>query len=139
MLSLSLSDCLAVAGDSGKQKTANQQVSASQEVKSWFETASHIVNRGTDRVQWWKQYGEQWPRLQKLALILLHVPITAAPSERNWSSAEHISGDRRSNMAADTMEATLLVSSNVGTRAKMTGKGVFECMEPQKSPKKKKK
>jgi len=130
---------LTVAGYSGKQKTTNQQVTASQEAKSWFETASHSVQRDTDRVQWWKQYGEQWPRLQKLALILLPVPITAAPSERNWSSAEYISGDRRSNMAADTMEATLLVSSNVGTRAKMTGKGVFECMEPQKPQKRKKK
>ena len=102
------------------------------EVQNWFKSKTQGVDPDTDRMTWWEDNGATFPRLRKLARIILPVPISAAPSERNWSSAEYVSSGRRSSTSADTMEATLLVSSNVQTRAKLSDQGLFDCMKPRK-------
>ena len=116
-------------------KQAGQAVSLDQEVQSWMAEKTQNFDVEGDRVVFWRERGSQWPRLQKLAERILPVPISAAESERTWSSAGFISGVRRSNMSPEVMEATLLVSTNTATQAKLRNVDAFGAMTFKKSKK----
>lgn len=109
-------------------KMASQKSDADKEIRNWFDFKTQGTRLDVDRVQWWQQHGHDFPRLQKLARILLPVPASAAASERNWSSAGYLSHGVRSRISPKTLEASLLVSSNAKKRAQMMGVGLFEGM-----------
>ena len=82
-----------------------------------------------DPLDYWAKDGHQFPRLQQLVLIILPTPISGAASERNWSSADVLSGKRRAQVNADTLEHGLMLAKNTPTQAKILDVPLFDAMK----------
>lgn len=77
---------------------------------------------------YWRQYGHRWPRLAKLAQIILCVLRSSAASERNWSSGDIVSGGRRSNASPATVETSIMLAKNTPLQAKLMETSLFDAM-----------
>ena len=55
-----------------------------------------------DPLEWWKKRSGVFPKLSEMALRLLSVPATSAPSERIFSMAKQIITDKRNRLDPST-------------------------------------
>jgi hAT family C-terminal dimerisation region len=69
------------------------------------------MDADTDILQWWKQNTKLFSNLSKMAQELLAIPGTAVPSERVNSEAREMLPYTRNRLAAEKIEATLVLKS----------------------------
>lgn len=62
-----------------------------------------------DLIKWWRERGNLFPLLSKLALWIHSIPASSIPSERKFSSAGSIICEKRSNLKPDSIENILLL------------------------------
>lgn len=67
------------------------------------------VEMGDSLLEFWKSKTTQWPRLVKVAQMILAIPATETSSERVFSIAGRTMEDRRSQLNADTIDDLLFV------------------------------
>ena len=65
-----------------------------------------------DLLKWWESEKETFPRLSKLALCLLAVPATSAPSERVFSTAGLTISSKRSQLSPSNVNKIIVVHDN---------------------------
>jgi hypothetical protein len=61
----------------------------------------------------WREKGNQWPNLRKLARKFLAVPATSVPSEQIFSLAGRILTDRRSMLSGKMLEMSVVCKKNM--------------------------
>lgn len=66
-----------------------------------------------DRVStWWRENSTLFPRVAKLARVILSIPATSAEPERRFSAAGNVLRERRCSMSPLTMTKTLFIHDN---------------------------
>jgi hypothetical protein len=71
------------------------------------------VSDDQDALLWWRENANRFPVLARIARRFLCVPATSAPSERVWSAAGEIVGDRRSRLTDASAEALIFCHENI--------------------------
>ena len=64
---------------------------------------------GDNLLEFWKGKASQWPRLAKVAKMIMAIPATETSSERVFSIAWRTLEERRSRLHADTVDDLMLV------------------------------
>lgn len=64
-------------------------------------------------VSWWDKYGNDVPRLQKLAIRILSQDCTAVACERNWSMFSLVHTKRRNRLSTAQLERLVFVQANL--------------------------
>ncbi|KAI3410437.1 hypothetical protein GPALN_004539 [Globodera pallida] len=68
----------------------------------------------TDIFSWWKQNGAQFPALDKIARVVHSIPATSVSSERLFSKAGLIYGNKlRNRLSGELVEKILVVKANM--------------------------
>ncbi|XP_055340557.1 uncharacterized protein LOC129589732 [Paramacrobiotus metropolitanus] len=80
---------------------------AIDEVEEYLNTAT-VHDLGI--MDYWK-IAKKYPRLQKLAMDLLGIPVTSVQSERENSRAKHLITDKRNRLSTSSVQATLCLKS----------------------------
>lgn len=81
-----------------------------QEVDKYKTLDINPVNY--EPLDWWKANDKAFPNLAKLAKIILAIPATSAPSERNFSYAGILITNKRSQLSPTKVEKILFVHDN---------------------------
>ncbi|XP_059305025.1 uncharacterized protein LOC132056725 [Lycium ferocissimum] len=71
--------------------------------------------RARDRlspVEWWMQYGNHVPALQKFAIKVLSLTCSASGCERNWSVYEHIHSKKRNRLELKRLNDLVYIKYN---------------------------
>lgn len=66
----------------------------------------------SDALDWWKINHTSFPRLSKLARIILSIPATSAPSERAFSAAGNLITAKRSQIDPLRVKQILFIHDN---------------------------
>ena len=53
---------------------------------------------------WWEMYGGQTPELQRVAILVLSVSVTASACQRNWSAYGYVQSYARNSLKPKTAE-----------------------------------
>ena len=98
-----------------KRKKAEQQLTsedANENELTLYLTAG-IISRKEDPMVWWKDNRGQFPTLAKLAREYLAVPAMSTPSERIFSAAGYISGQRRCRLSGEHVNHLVFLNKNM--------------------------
>lgn len=79
------------------------------EVKEYL--LAPLVDERTDILVFWKTNRSNWPVLSRMAMYMLAIPASAAPSERIFSSGSRVMSDYRSSMTSQNFEAQICLKS----------------------------
>lgn len=83
--------------------------SGEDEVRRYFDTPREIKERNV--IDFWRGASTTYPKMQKLARILLCVQATSVPSERAFSFAGLMDHPRKANLSDDSFRASILLNS----------------------------
>ena len=67
------------------------------------------VESGEDILEFWKGKEGQWPRLAMVDRMVLAIPATETSSERVFSTAGRVLGDRRTRLNVETVDDLMFV------------------------------
>ncbi|XP_031121045.1 uncharacterized protein LOC116024293 [Ipomoea triloba] len=73
--------------------------------------AKSIVHKRTP-VEWWTQYGDGTPELQKFAVKVLGLTCSSSGCERNWSEFNQVHTKRRNRLTTTRMNALVYILYN---------------------------
>lgn len=79
------------------------------EVKEYL--LAPLVDERTDILVFWRSNRSNWPVLSRMAMCMLAIPASAAPSERVFSSGSRVMSDYRSSMTNQNFEAQICLKS----------------------------
>ena len=65
-----------------------------------------------DLLNYWNQHSEQFPRLSKVAIIILSIPTSSAGIERVFSLAKELMGNKQLRMNKELIETRMLILGN---------------------------
>lgn len=80
-------------------------------VKQYLE--SSLINRNEDPLNYWREHAKIFPRLYTLAKKYLAIPATSVPSERLFSKAGYVLGDRRNRMDSQKLDQIMFLNGNI--------------------------
>ena len=63
-------------------------------------------------INYWNQHSEQFPRLSKVAIIILSIPTSSAGIERVFSLAKELMGNKQLRMNKELIETRMLILGN---------------------------
>nr|GMC97715.1 HAT, C-terminal dimerization domain containing protein [Ipomoea batatas] len=92
---------------------ANLQCSAFHSREGFFglAQAKNTVYKRTP-VEWWTQYGDEIPELQKFAVKVLGLTCSSSGCERNWSAFNQVHTKRRNRLTTTRMNALVYILYN---------------------------
>ncbi len=66
----------------------------------------------SDPLVWWRAHVEKFPHVWLLALVVLAIPATSAPSEHVFSVAANIVNKKRVRLKTDNVDILVFLKSN---------------------------
>nr|GMD37640.1 uncharacterized protein LOC109157329 [Ipomoea batatas] len=92
---------------------ADLQCSAFHSREGFFglAQAKNTVHKLTP-VEWWTQYGDDTPELQKFAIKVLGLTCSSSGCERNWSAFNQVHTKRRNRLTTTRMNALVYILYN---------------------------
>nr|GMC95500.1 HAT, C-terminal dimerization domain containing protein [Ipomoea batatas] len=92
---------------------ANLQCNAFHSREGFFglAQAKNTVYKRTP-VEWWTQYGDEIPELQKFAVKVLGLTCSSSGCERNWSAFNQVHTKRRNRLTTTRMNALVYILYN---------------------------
>ena len=91
------------------------------EIKAELEnylTTTPIADNG-DILRYWKNQALNYPKLARFARRLFAILATSSSSERVFSTAGNICGERRTNLSASKVEKLVYIKENLRQMKKM--------------------
>uniref|UniRef100_A0A1A8EL94 BED-type domain-containing protein n=2 Tax=Nothobranchius korthausae TaxID=1143690 RepID=A0A1A8EL94_9TELE len=79
------------------------------EVQFYLSLNPTMEADGRDLLSWWKQHETTLPLLARLARMVFSVPASSSSSERTFSAAGRVIGERRTGLAPETVDAILFL------------------------------
>ena len=95
-----------------KRETTRKQViekSPSDELSVYLNLKN--IESTSDVFVWWHDNGNAFPRLRKLALKYLIIPATSSLSERVFSTAGYLLGERRTRLKDDHLNMLIFLNN----------------------------
>jgi hypothetical protein len=70
------------------------------------------ISRNENPLEWWAMNKRKYPSLSQLAYKYLCILATSVPSERMFSTSEHLTSDRRSRLTPENANILLFLNKN---------------------------
>ncbi|XP_019160773.1 PREDICTED: uncharacterized protein LOC109157329 [Ipomoea nil] len=109
-----LLDCLAkLIPNIDEMEKADVQCSAFHAQQGFFgltQAKNTLYKRSP--VEWWTQYGDGTPELQKFAIKVLGLTCSSSGCERNWSAFNQVQTKRRNRLTTARMNALVYILYN---------------------------
>lgn len=77
-----------------------------------------VPGDSSDLFGWWRQQERRFPKLRRVAQMILGIPATSAPSERVFSTAGCVISARRSNISPENVDNILFLHSYLNEKKK---------------------
>lgn len=77
-----------------------------------IEAPAESKEKYNNPLEWWKKYQSVFPKLARLAKVYLSIQATSAPTERVFSCASRVIGEKKVRMKPENAGKLLYVSRN---------------------------
>ena len=94
----------------GAGTTSGENELPTQEIRRYREQRQQPPT--IDPLRWWRERESEFPKLAKIAQIVLAIPATSVPSERLFSSAGELLSKKRLRMKPDLADKLLFLREN---------------------------
>jgi hAT family C-terminal dimerisation region len=100
---------------SNLEKNAQQSHSRSGVVKEFQEYINLCPRPTTNVIQFWEEHKSRFPMLAQVAFSILAIPASSGASERMFSKAGWLSGDRKNRLNGENFRSQVFLSGNLST------------------------
>jgi len=96
-------------------KSTQQPHSRSGVVKEFHEYLNLCHRPSTNVTQFWEEHKSRFPMLSQVAFSILAIPASSGASERMFSTAGWLSGDRKNRLSGENFRSQVFLSGNLST------------------------
>ena len=84
-------------------------------VKEFQEYINLCPRPSTNVTQFWEEHKSRFPMLSQVAFSILAIPASSGASERMFSTAGWLSGDRKNRLSGENFRSQVFLSGNIST------------------------